>query len=323
MPGIIIEPEDKKTNPLIGIFSDLGRIYILILGVIWGVVYCQGIYQNKEVFIYIPFTHIWPFTLIAVGLSIFKVKSSVSLSGGIFFLALAITMTVFSVSIRTNSIKTNTETISNSINGVKSINTNMSFTTTDISIKGGSVGIDGQYTSNYGIITSSITNDKDFVQNISLKQLDIQPGFGSYTKKLDLAFPKNIPAIFDITADISSLSLDLRGIPLKSANITLRGSEASIILDQIESGANLNVNSRASQVTITIPRNIKVLLTTSHSLTTNDMIGLVQKGLDSKIYEIESGVYESSNYQASNDNEEKIMTVNLNSTLARIKIIQQ
>ncbi len=312
----IIEPEEKKINPFLGILSNLATLYILILGISLGFIYYQGVYQNNYLYIYVPFTHIWPIALIAVGLSIFRVKSLVSLMVGLFLLVLAITITSFSVPIRKDAIESNIQTISSSMSGIKSIKTNMSFTTTDISIKGGESDIDGKYISNYGILTSTIVNDKDSVGNINLQQLDIQPGFGSYSKKVDLIFPKNIPAIFDINANISPLSLDLKGILLQSAKITLKGSEASINLDQIEKESTISVTSNASRVTITIPSNIKVLLSTSHSFTTNDFIGLVQKGGD-------ANVYESSNYQVLDDNEENTLTVNLNSTFSQIKVIQQ
>lgn len=316
MPGIIIEPEEKKTNSLIGVFSHLGLIYILILGISLGIVYFQGVYQGNYLSIYIPFSHIWPLALIAVGLSLFQVKSSASLSVGIFLMVLAITITMFSVFIRVDAIDSTTKTISASSNGVKSIYADISAISTDISIKGGMADVRAEYISNYGILTNSIEVDRDSIQNITLEQLDTQPGFGSYNKNISLILPNTIPAIFDITANISPLSLDLQGIILKSANITLRGSETSIILDQVESTSNLNINSTASQVTITIPRNIKVLLSTSHTFTDNNFVGLSQKGVDSR-------VYESNNYQASSEGEEKTVTVNLNSTFSQIKVIQQ
>jgi hypothetical protein len=312
----IIELEEKKINPFLGILSHLATLYILILGISLGVIYYQGVYQNNSLYIYVPFTHIWPIVLIAVGLSIFRVKSSASLIVGVFLLILAITITSFSVSIRKDAIESNTQTISSSMSGMKSINTNMSFNTTDISIKGGESDIDGKYISNYGLLANSITTDKDSVRNINLQQLDIKPGFGLYSKKVTLIFPKNIPAIFDINANLSLLSLDLKDILLKSANFTLKGSEASINLDQIEKESTLNITSTASRVTVTIPANTKVLLSTNHRFTTNDFIGFTQKGEDSKLYE-------SSNYKDLDDNEEKTLGVNLNSTFSQIKVIQQ
>ncbi len=316
MSGIIIEPEEKKPNSFIGIFSHLGILYILILGISLGIVYYQGVFQDNYLSIYIPFSHIWPLALIAVGLSIFRVKSSASLSVGLFLMVLATAITMFSVFIRADAIDTNTQIISGSVNNVKSIYADISTTSTNISVKGGGTGIDGQYTANYGVLINTITTDTDAVQTINLRQLDIQPGFGSYSKKLDIILPNNIPTIFDITANISPLSLDLKGIVLKSANITLRASQANIVIDQIETTTNLNITSTASQVTLSIPRNIKVLLSTSHSFTSNDFIGLTQKGVDSK-------VYESQNYQVSSDNEEKTITLNLNSTSSQIKVIQK
>jgi len=312
----IIEPEEKKINPFLGILSHLATLYILIVGISLGVIYYQGVYQNNSLYIYVPFTHIWPIVLIAVGLSIFRVKSSASLIVGVFLLILAITITSFSVSIRKDAIESNTQTISSSMSGMKSINTDMSFNTTDISIKGGESDIDGKYISNYGLLANSITTDKDSVRNINLQQLDIKPGFGLYSKKVTLIFPKNIPAIFDINANLSLLSLDLKDILLKSANFTLKGSEASINLDQIEKESTLNITSTASRVTVTIPANTKVLLSTNHRFTTNDFIGFTQKGEDSKLYE-------SSNYKDLDDNEEKTLGVNLNSTFSQIKVIQQ
>jgi hypothetical protein len=316
MSSIIIESGEKKTNPFLRIFSHLGTIYILILGLSLGIVYYQGVYQNNYLYIYVPFIYIWPLALIAVGLSIFRVKSLVSLIVGLFLLVSAITITSFSVPIRKDTIESNTQTVSGSINDVKSIYTDMAFTAADLSIKGGGYGIDGEYTSNYGILTNTLSLDQDFVQNIGLKQLDIQPGFGSYSKKINLILSDNIPTIFDITANISSLSLDLEQVLLKSASITLRGSEASISLKQVDTTATLNISSTASRVTITIPRNSKVLLSTSHSFTQNDFIGLVQKGENSTLYE-------SSNYQVSGDEKEKIVKVNLNSTFSQIKVIQE
>lgn len=316
MPGIIIESEEKKPNPLIGVFSHLGLIYILILSVCLGTVYFEGVYQGNYLSIYIPFTHIWPLAFIAVGLSIFQVKSSASLSVGVFFMVLALSITIFSVSIREDAIDTTTQTISASSNGVKSMYTDISATSTDISIKKGGDDINAEYISNYGVLTNSIEVDKDLVQNIILKQLDIQPGFGSYNKNISLALPNTIPGIFDITANISPLNLDLQGIILKSANITLRGSEAFIILDKVDATSNLNITSTVSRVTIIIPRNIKVLLSTSHTFTDNNFTGLSQKGVDSR-------VYESNNYQISNNGDEKTLAVNLNSTFSQIKVIQQ
>jgi hypothetical protein len=316
MSGIIIESEEQKSNSFLGVFSHLGRIYILILIIILGVIYYQRIYQANNIYIYIPFSDIWPLALITVGLSIFRVKSLLSLGIGISLMILAITFTMFSVFIRTDAIEPNTQIISNSINNTKSIYTNMSLTAGDIGVKGGGIDINGQYTSNYGVLTNTIAVDKDLVQNINLKQLDIQPGFGSYSKKLDIIFPNNIPAIFDINTNISSLSLDLKEILLQSANITLRGSEASINLGQIETTSTLNISATASRVTITIPRNIKVLLATSHSFTTNNFIGLTKKDVDSRIYE-------SIDYQVLNRDEEKTITVNLNSTFSQIKVVQQ
>jgi hypothetical protein len=312
----IIEPEEKKINPFLGILSHLATLYILIVGISLGVIYYQGVYQNNSLYIYVPFTHIWPIVLIVVGLSIFRVKSPASLIVGVFLLIFAITITSFSVSIRKDAIESNTQTISSSMSGMKSINTDMSFNTTDISIKGGESDIDGKYISNYGILANSITADKDSVRNINLQQLDIKPGFGLYSKKVNLIFPKNIPAIFDINANLSLLSLDLKDILLKSANFTLKGSEASINLDQIEKESTLNITSTASRVTVTIPANTKVLLSTNHRFTTNDFIGFTQKGEDSKLYE-------SSNYKDLDDNEEKTLGVNLNATFSQIKVIQQ
>jgi hypothetical protein len=316
MSGIIIESEEKKTNPFLGVLSHLGMLYILILGISLGIVYYQGVYQDNSLTISIPFTDIWPLALIAVGLSIFRVKSSASLSVGVFLMVLAVTITMFSVFIGADAIDTNIKPIKGSINGAKSIYTDIATTSTDISIKGGGADIDGQYIANYGTLTNTIALDKYASQNISIEQLDIQPGFGSYSKKVDLILPNNIPAIFNITANISPLSLDLKGILFKSANITLRGSRASIIMDQVEKTATLSITSTASQVTIIIPRNIKVLLSTSDSFANNDFIGLIQKEVDSRIYE-------SSNYQVLDGEEEKTVTVNLNSTFSQIKVIQK
>jgi hypothetical protein len=316
MSGTIIESGEKKTNPFLRVFSHLGVLYILILGLSLGIVYYQGVYQDHYLSLFIPFSHIWPLALIAVGLSIFRVKSLASLSVGVLLMVLAITITMSSVFIKTAAIAPNTQTISGSINDVKSIYTDMAFIAVDLSIKGGGYSIDGEYTSNYGILTNTLSLDQDFVQNIGLKQLDIQPGFGSYSKKINLILSDNIPTIFDITANISSLSLDLEQVLLKSASITLRGSEASISLKQVDTTATLNITSTASRVTITIPRNSKVLLSTSHSFTQNDFIGLVQKGGDSRLYE-------SSNYQVSGDEKGEIVKVNLNSTFSQIKVIQE
>lgn len=298
-------------------FINLGVLYILILSVLMIIVSVYGVYRNQNFVIYIPFVKIWPLLLIAVGLSVFKVRGSSSFSIGLFLTVLTLGLTIGSVFVQADTVKEQQNSITEQIQNTQSIKMNMEINSTQLTIDKGQ---DNQATldfiSNYTTIDPNIYIDEKSVMNIDMKQLDFSPGLGDYRNELMMNIPSSNPLFMELNANLSDITLNLGDLLTQSLDISLTGSRASIQIGKIESEGVLNITTMGSILDITVPQGINVLLSTSNTFTISNIVGLAKKSQESK-------VYESIVQSPSGDVSSSTLIINLNSMFSQVNLTQK
>ena len=312
---LIAQEENSVKEPKSSI--NLGVLYILILAILMIIISFYGVYRNQNLVIYIPFVKIWPLLLIAVGLSIFKVKGSSSLSTGFFLMVLTLVLTIGSVFVQADSIQEQKSTFVERVQNTQSITMDMDINSTQLTVDRGE---DNQakldFTSNYTTIDSNIYQDEKAVMNVDINQLDFSPGIGSYRNELMMNIPSSNPLSMELDANLSDITLNLGDLMIQSLDLSLTGSRASIQVGRIESESVLNLTMMASVVDITIPQGINVLLSTSNTFTISNIVGLAKRPQESRIYE---SLVQSS----SDDAPASTLLINLNATFSQANLTQK
>lgn len=312
---LIVEEENSVKEPKYSI--NLGVLYILILSVLMIIVSVYGVYRNQNFVIYIPFVKIWPLLLIAVGLSIFKVRGSSSFSIGLFLTVLTLGLTIGSVFVQADTVKEQKSTIIEQVQNTQPVKMNVEINSTQFIVdKGQDNQSQLDFLSNYTTIDPNIYIDEKSVMNIDMNQLDFSPGIGDYRNELTMNIPSSNPLSIELDANLSDITLNLGDLLTQSLDISLTGSRASIQIGKIESEGVLNITTMASVVDIMIPQGINVLLSTSNTFTISNIVGLVKKSQESR-------VYESLVQSSSDDVSSSTLIINLNSMFSQVNLTQK
>ena len=312
---LIAQEENSVKEPKSSI--NLGVLYILILGILMIIVSFYGVYRNQNLVIYIPFVKIWPLLLIAVGLSIFKVKGSSSLSTGFFLMVLTLGLTIGSVFVQADTIQEQKSTFVERVQNTQSITMDMDINSTQLTVdRGQDNQAKSDFVSNYTTIESNIYQDEKAVMNVDINQLDFSPGIGNYRNELMMNMPSSNPLSMELDANLSDITLNLGDLLIQSLDLSLTGSRASIQVGRIESESVLNLTMMGSIVDITIPQGINVLLSTSNTFTISNIVGLAKRPQESRIYE---SLVKSS----SDDAPLSTLIINLNATFSQVNLTQK
>lgn len=313
----LIAQEESSVKESNKFSINLGVLYIIILSILMIIVSFYGVYRNQNLVIYIPFVKIWPLLLIAVGLSIFKVRGSSSLSTGFFLMVLTLGLTIGSVFVQADSIQEQKSTLVEPVQNTQSITMDMDINSTQLMVDRGE---DNQakldFTSNYTTIDSNIYQDEKAVMNVDINQLDFSPGIGSYRNELMMNIPSSNPLSMELDANLSDITLNLGDLMIQSLDLSLTGSRASIQVGRVESESVLNLTMMGSIVDITIPQGINVLLSTSNTFTISNIVGLAKRPQESRIYE---SLVQSS----SDDAPASTLIINLNATFSQVNLTQK
>lgn len=288
---------------------NLGKIYIFLLSISVGIIYFYSVYQDDYLKLIIPYTVLWPISIIFIGISIFRVKNTASFSTGFFITTLSVGLTITSVFVYSSSIKENKHTSLFSLNDINSINTKINLVGTNMIIKAEDKNFfKADFSSNYdaGIYRNYIDNDN--VNNIILEQPLLPRGFGYYHKSSDIILPIDKPVSFDIKLNLSSADINLSNMKLLGGSIDSKNSRINIIAKEldIDKDTTLEINSLLSEINISISGDIDILLSNSSNLSHSKFIGLGKDNSNLNIYKLEGS---SGN---------KKLIINLISTLSKI-----
>lgn len=312
---LISQEENSIKEPKHSI--NLGVLYIVILIILMIIVSFYGVYRNQNLVVYIPFVKIWPLLLIAVGLSIFKVKGSSSLSTGFFLMVLTLGLTIGSVFVQADTIKEQRNTTIERVQNTQPVNMDMEINSTQLTVgrgQGSQVALD--FVSNYTNIDPNIYIDEKSVMNVDVNQLDFSPGIGNYRNELMMNISPSNPLSMELDANLSEITLNLEDLIIQSLDLSLTGSQSSIQVGRIESESVLNLTMMGSIVDITIPQGINVLLSTSNTFTISNIVGLAKKAQESRLYE---SIVKSS----PEDTPSSTLIINLNATFSQVNLTQK
>lgn len=305
--NINLEENYKKHK---NIKINLGQIYILLLSISGFIIYFYSVYKNDYLKLIIPYTILWPISIIFIGISIFRVKNTAAFSLGFFITTLSVGLTITSVFVYSYNIKDYMNTSLFSTNDIKSINTKINLVDTNGTIKVEDKNLfKADFYSNYdnGKYSNYIENN---INNIILEQPLLPSGFGSYDKSSDIIFPISQPTSLDIKFNLSSADINLSKMKLLVGSINAKNSRINIIAKEldIDKDITIEINSFLSDIILTISGDTDIVLSNSSNLSQNKFIGFEQDSSNLNIYKFEGS--------ASN---KKIM-INLVSTLSRINI---
>lgn len=332
MYGIIKEDhiDNQNDNKSSELKINLAQVYLILLLLSGGGIYFYSVYQDNYLQLLIPYTVIWPISLILIGISIFRVKNTASFSVGFFITALSVGLTIVSIFVYSTNVKANLDTKLISIKDTKQLSLEIDLVATDAKIKSDNKDIlVGDFNSNYEIAKINNYKDENKIENIQFSQVAFPPGLGSYNKSTNISVPKSIPAIYDINMNLVQGTIDLSGGDLISGSFDIQNSQVKIIMQNldIKNESKLDIKSRLSSIEIVIAKDIGVDLIKISRFSRIDLDDMDDKleTENNKVYRTETDLKDESK---KNEKEpvnlgKKKLFINLNSTLSNIKITQK
>lgn len=346
MKGYLDENKFTKKNE---INIHLGKIYLLLLIISGIFIYFYSNYQYNYLKFLYSYALIWQISLVLIGISMIRVRNVFDLSIGLSITVLSLAVTTIGIFNYQFNIKNNIQNNIVKTNSVNKINFNMDLVTGKTVINTNDLDqVNINLNSNYERYNYEGYIDSDNTKIIELSQTSFPSGLGSYNKFNDIFFPKLIPITLNIKSNLSILKLDLTNMNLDSSNIDISNSQLDIIINSldIKKESILNLKSISSNINISISKDIEVILTNSSKLSFNSFQGIEKDSSDSKKYksawvpmqyqdknESESNIYKTEQKEVTGElnneiktepkNYTKTLIINLDSTLSKVKIIQQ
>ena len=332
MYGIITEDyvDNKNNNKSNELKINLAQVYLILLLLSGGVIYFYSVYQDDYLQLLIPYTVIWPISLILIGISIFRVKNTASFSVGFFITALSVGLTIVSIFVYSTNVKAHLDTKLISIKDTKQLALEINLVATDAKIKSDNKDIlVGDFNSNYEIAKINNYKDENKIENIQFSQQAFPPGLGSYNKSSNISVPKSIPAIYDINMNLVRSSIDLSGIKLISANFDIQNSQVELTIQNLDvkNDSKLDIKSRLSNIDLVISKDIEVNLINTSDFSQVKFEGMVMqnKDKDKSTYKTDINIQGKTKSESEDKNmtDKQKLFINLNSTLSNIKITQK
>lgn len=299
---------------------NLAWLYFILLILILGVIYFYSVYRNEYLSILIPFTKIWPITMILVGISIFRVTNFSSFAVGFLLVSSLVAITIASIFVQTALIKDITETKLVSVLDVSKIDSKINLMLTNAKLEDANVNfLKVESISNYDSLDINSYKDDSGAEQITLNHNGLPNGVGSYSKITNVVFPNSIPAMLDLQSMFSKLDVNFKTLKISSGNFDLVGSDANIVVSGIDNSAAINIKSILSQVNLTVDSNINVTFSASSNMTQQDLVGLKPSIIDNRIYKS----INTDGIDSSKKDERPELIITLSSTLSKVTIIQK
>lgn len=325
MYGVITEDYVKNqndANKTSELKISLAKIYLILLLLSGGAIYFYSVYQDDYLQLLIPYTVIWPISLILVGISIFRVKNTASFSVGFFITSLSVGLTIVSIFVYSTNVKNNLDTKLISVQDVKQLVINIDLVATKSTIKSDNKNLFlADFSSNYDKANINNYTDENKIENIKLDQKSFPPGLGSYSKFTNITLPKNIPTTFDAKINLSIGSIDLSEINLASGIFDIRNSQLEIKINNLNNNdSKIDIKSRLSNINLLISKDIKVDIVDNSEFSKVEFEGMEKDNTNDSIYRTSINSQLNTN---NNLSDKKKLTINLNSTLSNVRIIQK
>lgn len=307
---------------------DLTKIYWILLLLSGGVIYFYSVYQHDYLKLLIPYTVIWPISLILVGISIFRVKNTASFSVGFFITSLTVGLTIVSIFVYSKNIKDNLDTKLIQFKDTKQLALNANIVATKATIKSDNKNIFlGDFSSNYDKANISNYKDENKIENIQLTQKAFPPGLGSYHKSTTIAFPTVIPTSFNMKINLSRVSTDLSGMNLISGIFDIQNSQLEMTIKDldIKDESKLDIKSRLSNIDLVISKDIEAEIIRNSDFSQVKFDGIKQDSANKSIYRTNINSQEEiqGNVEDNKKIDKKKLIINLNSTLSNIRVTQK
>lgn len=333
MYSIIIDnkPEEESFKSH-DIKINFGKLYLFLLIFSTALIYYYSVYQDNYLTILIPYKVLWPVSIILIGLSMLRAKNTAAFSLSFFITILSVGITITSIFVYPSSMQNNIFTSLIPINDTKGASFDIKLISTQakISSEVGTI-FRGDFVSNYDTLISNNYMDENKIENIKIEQNFLPPGLGAYTKSSDIILPTNIPTVFKMVFNVSSIRADLSNIKLESGAIKVNNSILDMVIKDIDLDENvtLDMNSNFSFIDIVISKNIPVILSYSSNLSQSEFIGIDKSTSSSNVYQ--TSVQETPSGQESSPDlgskeevkEPNQLIINLNSNFSRIKVTQK
>ena len=311
---------------------NFGKLYLFLLIFNVSLIYYYSVYQDNYLTILIPYKVLWPVSIIMIGLSMLRAKNTAAFSLSFFITILSVGITITSIFVYQSSVQNNSFTSLIPVKDAKGISFDIKLISTQAKIRseGGTI-FRGDFVSNYDTLISNNYMDENKIENIKIEQNFLPPGLGAYTKSSDIILPTNIPTVFKMAFNVSSVRADLSNIKLESGAIKVNNSILDMVIKDIDLDENvtLDINSNFSLIDIVVSKNIPVILSYSSNLSQSEFIGIDKSTSSSNVYqtsvqETRSGQESSPDLGSKEEVKElKQLIINLNYNCSRIKVTQK
>lgn len=310
MDGLYNTNVEESSSSKKEIKINLGVIYVFLLVISVAVIYFYSVYQDDYLKIIIPYTILWPISIMVIGISIFRVKNTAAFSIGFFITTMSVGLTLTYIFVYSNNVKEYKNTIILPTKDISAINTNINLVDTDTTIRvEDKKFFKADLNSNYdsGNYSDSIDNG---INNIKLEQSLFPQGLGSYDKLANITFPGKIPISFDLKLNLSSANIDLSKIKFLGATMDIKNSKVDIIAKDldIEKDTTVNIKSFFSEINFLISGDIDIVLLDLSTLSQNQFIGLEKDSANVNLYKVEGS------------DSKKTLIINIASTISKINI---
>lgn len=298
---------------------NFGLVYIGFLIMVFGSLY----YINSSTDvdwsrfqILVSFADLWSLILLYAGLSILRLKGWVgnTIGVGIVLICVGITgVSVLNVDGEFRETITEPFTVENPENYAIS-EINLAQTAGKITIQGGIAGtnfMNGFFESNFSSVSLvSDLNPTERVITADISETSFWEGIGNYFKNLTILLNTGLTHNITFTGDATRATFDLTDLKINTFEASLRATDALITLGTNQPQANIDLQTIASSVTIIIPADAGL------KVTTNDNVSFVN--LPEEVIKNSETEYQTELY----DSKPQKINLTLDSQFSRISIVQ-
>jgi hypothetical protein len=298
---------------------NFGLVYVGFLIMVFGTMYyfnSSTDFDWSRYQILISFADLWSLVLLYAGLSILRLKGWVGNTTGVLIVLVCVGITGVSVLNFDGEFReTITEpfTIENT-NNYAITDINLAQTAGRVTIQGGITGMNfmnGFFESNFSSV--SLISDQNPTERIitaDISETSFWEGIGNYFKNLTILLNTDLTHNINFTGDATRATFDLTDLKVNTFESSLRASDALITLGGNQPQANIDLKTIASSVTIIIPADVGLKVTTNDNIS---FINLPEEVIQNSETEYQTELYDSKT--------QKINLV-LDSQFSRISIVQ-
>ncbi|MEK7478210.1 MAG: hypothetical protein AAB645_02490 [Patescibacteria group bacterium] len=292
-----------------------GKFFLGILILVIGLSYLGQSLGWLSINIGYVFWHFWSIFLIFIGLSMLDRHNRQTVYFGLAVAVIILLVLFYTVAEKpffdqvnkTEKIEVPRET------GVKQAKINVYSQAMALKVEGGAAKlVEGNFQSQFVSLTSTVAV-KDGVEEISFdtRDYDSRLGWSYFGKNISNFFLKitpDLPVDLLISSAASDINLDLRTVKARHLNINSGASNIILALGPNATTSEVNINAKASSVTIRLPEAMGVRLKFNSDLSARNLPRLSALG---------NNIFESSNYNLALNK----VAINLNSNISNIDLI--